>query len=213
MNDHTSLLGTLIIISSAYLIGSVPFGLLIGRIAKGVDIRDYGSGSTGATNLMRVCGAPYGITALSLDMSKAIIPMVVVIYLLDTDSWVHAFTGIAVMCGHSWPIYIKFKGGKGVASGLAALFVLSPISGVIATIMGLPVIAFTRYVSLGSLLGSTAGCTSLMFLSVHSFDNLLKLPPSYAFYALISWLVTVSLHKENMNRLIKGTESKIGTRI
>ena len=213
MNDSTFLLAAVLIICSAYLVGSVPFGLLIGKIIKGIDIRDHGSGSTGATNLMRICGARLGISALLLDMGKSVIPMVIVIYVLDVDNWVHAFTGIAVICGHSWPIYIKFKGGKGIASGWAALLVLSPISGLIATAAGLPIIAITRYVSLGSIAGSTVGCASLVFLSLHGFDNIIKLPSSYFFYALIGWIVTISLHKQNMNRLIKGTESKIGTRI
>ena len=213
MNDSTSLLAAVLIICSAYLVGSVPFGLLMGKIIKGIDIRDYGSGSTGATNLMRTCGARLGVSALLLDMGKSIIPMVIVIYVLDVDNWVHASTGIAVICGHSWPIYIKFKGGKGIASGWAALFILSPISGLIATAAGLPIIAITRYVSLGSIAGSTVGCASLVFLSLHGFDNIIKLPSSYFFYALVGWIVTISLHKQNMNRLIKGTESKIGTRI
>ena len=213
MNDSTFLLAAVLIICSAYLVGSVPFGLLIGKIIKGIDIRDYGSGSTGATNLMRICGARLGVSALLLDMGKSVIPMVTVIYVLDVANWVHAFTGIAVICGHSWPIYIKFKGGKGIASGWAALFILSPISGLIATAAGLPIIAITRYVSLGSIAGSTVGCASLVFLSLHGFDNIIKLPSSYFFYALVGWIVTISLHKQNMNRLINGTESKIGTRI
>ena len=213
MNDSTFLLAAVLIICSAYLVGSVPFGLLIGKIIKGIDIRDYGSGSTGATNLMRICGARLGVSALLLDMGKSVIPMVTVIYVLDVANWVHAFTGIAVICGHSWPIYIKFKGGKGIASGWAALFILSPISGLIATAAGLPIIAITRYVSLGSIAGSTVGCASLVFLSLHGFDNIIKLPSSYFFYAIVGWIVTISLHKQNMNRLINGTESKIGTRI
>ena len=213
MNSETSLLAAALIISSAYLIGSIPFGLLIGKIVKGIDIRDHGSGSTGATNLLRICGPICGISALILDMSKAVIPMIVTIHLLEVSNWIHPFTGIAIICGHSWPIYIKFKGGKGIASGWAALIILSPISGLIATATGLPIIALTRYVSLGSLAGSTAGCASLVFLSLHSFDNLLKLPTSYFFFALAGWMITVGLHKQNMNRLIKGTESKIGTRI
>ncbi|MCL0105423.1 glycerol-3-phosphate 1-O-acyltransferase PlsY [Dehalococcoidia bacterium] len=213
MNDSPSLLAAVLIICSAYLVGSIPFGLLIGKIIKGIDIRDYGSGSTGATNLMRICGARLGVSALLLDMGKSVIPMVTVIYVLDVANWVHAFTGIAVICGHSWPIYIKFKGGKGIASGWAALFILSPISGLIATAAGLPIIAITRYVSLGSIAGSTVGCASLVFLSLHGFDNIIKLPSSYFFYAIVGWIVTISLHKQNMNRLINGTESKIGTRI
>jgi len=212
MNSFPAIFEATLIISASYLIGSIPFGLLIGKTVKGVDIREYGSGSTGATNLLRVCGTVYGVTALLLDMAKAIVPMLIVVYVIEIDSLIHALAGIAIICGHSWPIYINFKGGKGIASGWATLFILSPLSGLIATAIGLPIIAFTRFVSLGSISGSTAGCVSLMFLSIHNFDNVPKLPIYYFFYALIGWVITISLHKQNISRLMKGTESKIGTR-
>ena len=196
-----------------YLVGSISFGLLIGKLIKGIDIRNFGSGSTGATNVARVCGAPWGIIALILDMGKAAIPLAITVYILETPDWSHPLTGLAAIAGHTWPLFTNFKGGKGIASGWAALIVLSPWSGIVATLAAAPVIGITIYVSLGSIIGSTVGGSSITVLAILSkcgIEEVPNIPLVYITYGIIGSLVTVILHKENIKRLINGDESKLG---
>ena len=143
-----NIIAGIIFVVLAYLVGSISFGLLIGKLIKGIDIRNFGSGSTGATNVARVCGPIWGIIALILDMGKAAIPVALTVYILETPDWSHSLTGLSAIAGHIWPLFTNFKGGKGIASGWAALIVLSPWAGVAATLAAAPVIGITRYLSL-----------------------------------------------------------------
>ena len=202
MNSH---LAGLLFIVAGYLIGSVSFGLIIGRVVKGIDIREYGSGSTGATNVMRTCGVFWGITALVLDMMKAAVPIAFAVHVYSTPLYVHPFIGISAILGHVRPIFTGFHGGKGIASGWASLIVLSPWSGLAAIMFAAPVMGATRYVSLGSMVGSTAGAWTLIILSMFGYC-----PSNYSIFGLVGWLATIYLHKENIKRLIEGTEHKMG---
>jgi glycerol-3-phosphate acyltransferase PlsY len=200
------LVGAALVIFS-YLLGSVAFGLIITRMVKGIDIRQYASGSTGATNVMRACGWRWGILAFALDMFKAALPLLIVIYIYDfgIPSWVHPVIGLAAIFGHIWPIFTNFRGGKGIASGWSALIVLSPWSGLIAGIFSFPFMLFTRYVSLGSIIGSLSGGIAITTLSIFGY-----IEPSYCAFGLVGSALTILKHKDNINRLLNGTERKIG---
>ena len=196
-----------------YLVGSISFGLLIGKLVKGIDIRNFGSGSSGATNVARVCGPIWGIVALTLDMGKAAIPVAITVYVLETPNWSHSLTGLAAIVGHSWPLFTNFKGGKGIASGLAALIVLSPWSGLAAILAAAPLIGVTKYVSLGSIIGSTVGGSSITALAILNnvgIEGVPNIPLIYIPYGLIGSSITIILHRENIKRLINGNESKLG---
>lgn len=203
----------IVFIVLGYLVGSISFGLLIGKLIKDVDIRNFGSGSTGATNVARVCGPIWGIVALTLDMGKAAIPVAITVYILETPNWSHSLTGLAAIAGHSWPLFTNFKGGKGIASGLAALIVLSPWSGLAAILAAAPVIGVTKYVSLGSIIGSTVGGSSITALAILNnvgIEGVPNIPLIYIPYGLIGSSITIILHRENIKRLINGNESKLG---
>ena len=189
----------------SYILASISFGLLIGKWSKGIDIREYGSGSTGATNVARNCGNSWGILAFILDMGKAAIPIYRAMYLVDTPEWSHPVIGLSAIAGHSWPLFSNFKGGKGIASGLSALIVLSPVSGIVAIISAAPIMVATRYVSLGSIVGSGAGGICIVIISLTS-----NLPDIYCLYGLIGSSVTIALHHRNILRLLRGEESKFG---
>lgn len=189
----------------SYILASISFGLLIGKLSKGIDIREYGSGSTGATNVARNCGNSWGILALILDMGKAAIPIYIAMYLVETPEWSHPVIGLSAIAGHSWPLFSNFKGGKGIASGLSALIVLSPVSGIVAIISAAPIMVATRYVSLGSMVGSGAGGICIVIISLTS-----NLPDIYCLYGLIGSSVTIALHHRNILRLLRGEESKFG---
>ena len=189
----------------SYIVASISFGLLIGKLSKGIDIREYGSGSTGATNVARNCGTAWGILALILDMGKAAIPLYIAMYIVETPEWSHPVIGLSAIAGHSWPLFTNFKGGKGIASGWSALIVLSPVSGIVAIISAAPIMVATRYVSLGSIVGSGAGGICIVIISLTS-----NLPDIYCIYGFIGSSVTIVLHHKNILRLLRGEESKFG---
>ena len=196
-----------VLIGSSYLLGSVSFGLIIARIVKGIDIRQFASGSTGATNVMRACGWRWAVLAMALDMLKAGLPLFIVIYIHDfgVANWTHPIMGLSAICGHIWPIFTNFKGGKGIASGWSALIVLSPLSGLIATFCSFPFMIFTRYVSLGSIIGSLSGGLIVTILSILEVCD-----SSYCVFGLGGSALTILKHRDNINRLLNGTERKIG---
>lgn len=136
----------------AYLLGAVPFGLLVVRAVTGRDIRKEGSGNIGASNVYRVAGPAVGVLVLSLDLLKGLLP-VVVSQRLGLDSATTIAAGLAAIAGHNWSVFLRGAGGKGVATSYGVLLALSPAAGLIAAGIWVAVILITRYASLASLLG------------------------------------------------------------
>ena len=203
----------IVFILTGYLVGSISFGLIIGKAVKKIDIRQYGSGSTGATNVARTCGPMYGAIVLLLDMAKATLPLVFAVHIIDTPIWSHPLIGLSAIVGHVWPLYTRFRGGKGIAPGWAALTILCPWSGLLATLTGVPLIIIFRYVSLGSICGSILGTTSLViFCFVSPLPLIDSVPYTYSIFGVLGSIITVALHRQNILRLINGKEKKIGQR-
>ena len=196
----------LFMIPISYLIGSIPFGVLIGWVIKRVDIREHGSGNIGMTNVMRLAGVPAGIVVLALDMGKAVLAVILGMWLWNSAG-VTTICALLVLTGHIWPVFIGFKGGRGTASGWAALFVLSPISGLVATVVALPLLFMTKYVSVGSIVGATVGGLTITGLAFSGHTE-----THYAWFGLIGTSLILLRHRENMKRLIKGEERKLGNR-
>jgi glycerol-3-phosphate acyltransferase PlsY len=201
------LIGYLVLVPVGYLLGSVPFGLVVGWAFRRVDIRNYGSGSTGMTNVLRTLGVPAGILALLLDMGKAVLAVVLARVFTDSQG-VEVAAALSTMFGHNWPVFFRFKGGKGTATGWASLLILSPIAGLVASVVGLGTAGITRYVSLGSLLGSTLGPAVLIVLVLLGREPLV-----YAWFGVIAAPLIIVQHKDNIERLIKGQERKLGRRV
>ena len=154
MNDPWS---WIVAIPVAYVLGSLPFGVIIGRLFSRVDVTEVGSGSIGATNVMRISGVKAGALALLLDGAKGAVAIAVAKIVADGSSpELEATAGLIAIVGHNWSVFIGFKGGKGVTTGWAALGVMSPWAS-LATLAGAPVAGFTRWVSLGSIVGATTG--------------------------------------------------------
>jgi glycerol-3-phosphate acyltransferase PlsY len=184
-----------------YFIGSISFSYLIAKKIKKVDIRTQGSGNAGATNTLRVLGWGPAIAVLLLDASKGIIA-VLISYLFGVESWVAFLAGLFAIVGHNWPIYYGFRGGKGVATTIGVFAILVFIPALIAGLVAIATIAITRYVSLGSLLFMLL----IPLLTIVLGDYGL----TYILLAIVISLLSLWRHRTNIQRLIKGTENKIG---
>ena len=194
----------LVLIPIGYALGSLPFGLIVGWIVKGADVRDFGSGRTGFTNVLRTVGVPAAVLVLALDMGKGALAVVLARVLADSHG-VEVAAALAALAGHNWPAFLGFKGGRGVASGLGALVILSPLSGLVAAAVGLPVAAGTRFVSLGSILGTLSGTGVLIGLVASGHA-----PSEYLWFAGIAGPTVIAQHRENIARLLRGEELRLG---
>ena len=195
-------------VALAYLVGAMPSGLIVGRVWRGVDIRNYGSGATGATNVYRTLGRVPAALVLILDFLKGALPLLatrIIASLLEVGGpdWLEAVAGIAVIAGHTWPVYVGFKGGKGIATGAGALTVISPYAAA-ATLISLPIIAATRYVSLGALIGAGATIPTTVALAIFW-----GWPYAHILFTVIGFAMILFRHSSNINRLLEGTERRM----
>lgn len=186
------------LIGITYFIAAIPFGLLVARL-KNINLREIGSGNIGATNVYRAMGAKYGILVFIFDAVKGGIPTYVAT-LVDPNPLFHILIGAIAVTGHSLSCYVKFKGGKGVATGAGVIIALSPIIGLVMIILAAILIYVTRYVALTSIVCAIA--TPLLFY-------ILKYPLAYVgMFAAIGIFIIVR-HRSNIERLLKGTENKV----
>ena len=198
------MIGYIVAITIGYALGAVPFGLLIGKVFKGVDIREYGSGKTGTTNVLRTVGVKAGLAVLVLDMGKGAAAVFVARFVFDIPG-PEVAAGLATLVGHNWPVSTGFRGGRGTAPGLGTLYVLSPYSGIAATVLGVPVMILSRYVSLGSMTGAATGLVALIILSLLGIH-----PVEYVAYGVLGGSLVLWRHRDNIVRIIRGQERKIG---
>ena len=190
---------TIFIVLGAYLIGSIPFGYLLARFWKGIDIRQYGSGNIGATNVWRTLGKGPGVVVLLLDLLKGATAVLLAKQLENSDVAALA-AALAVMSGHSWPIWLGFKGGKIIAAGAGAILAIAPIPLLLAFLIFVLVVAISRYVSLGSIL---AAVSLPIWMAVLHYNHTMIL------FSVLVAAFAVWRHSTNIKRLLQGTESKI----
>jgi len=191
-----------LLILAAYLLGSIPFGLLLARI-KGVDLQKVGSGNIGATNVYRCVGKRWGIAAFVLDAVKGFVPAFVFPMLVShAPAWLGLACGVAAVAGHNWPVWLKFKGGKGVSTSAGMLLGIAPAAVGIGFVVFAITVLLTRYVSLGSILAAIAVPTA--FIAMDRTENHLL-----AGALVVMGLLTIFKHRTNIGRLLKGTEPKI----
>lgn len=187
----------------AYLLGSISFSYLIARWVKGVDIREHGSGNAGATNTLRVLGKGPAILVLLLDAFKGLIAVYLGYLLIGDQPWMLAICGMLAIIGHNWPIFLRFRGGKGVATTIGVVIALFFYAGLISGVIAIILIVITRFVSLGSLVFTA----SLPFVLL-AFQN--YYPPAYLWLSVAMALLAIIRHRKNINSLFQGTERKIG---
>ena len=188
----------IVLFSLTYVISAIPFGVVVSRL-KGVDLRQVGSGNIGATNVYRALGIKVAAFVFLLDAIKGFIPTFISMQLFS-DAWVHVVVGCVSIVGHSLSCFVKFKGGKGAATGIGVLVALSPVISVGIILLAAAIIKWTRYVSLATILCSVV--TPILFYS-------LKYPNEYVLFLIIICLFIILRHKSNIERLLKGQENKI----
>jgi len=200
------ILFSLLIAILSYLLGCFSTGITISR-AQGVDIRSKGSKNTGASNVLRVLGLKSGLVTFVGDFLKAALAVLIGHLLLPGETFgVMDFGkmlgGLFAVLGHNWPVFYGFKGGKGVACSAAVVFFVSPLWGIIAIVICLLVIAITRYISLGSM---TLLFLYMVFMCVNHWGEWVK-----CLFTVILFVLCVWRHRANLQRLLNGTENKIG---
>jgi glycerol-3-phosphate acyltransferase PlsY len=204
------------IILIGYLMGSIPFGVIVSQYTAKKDLRTFGSGKTGATNVLRTAGKKAAILVVAGDLLKGVVPVILATYIFNGKLLVvgnfgigadlaQIFAGLAAIAGHNWSVFLKFKGGRGVATFLGGLLAICPPAALISGEVLLFSAGVTRFASFGSILGVVTAYVVLVPLTV-----VYHFPLAYLAYALIGSITIIIMHKDNITRLISGTERKIG---
>jgi acyl phosphate:glycerol-3-phosphate acyltransferase len=205
-----------LVIVLGYLLGSIPFGVLISRRKGKVDILKSGSGKMGTTNVLRTSGAKAAVMVLVGDLVKGVLAVVFAGLIFGNDFLiVHNFAlgtlvaqvlaALAAVAGHNWSVFLKFKGGRGVATFFGGLMALCPPAAIMGGEILIVSAGFTKYMSFGSILGTVMVYVILAVLTVFY-----KFPVEYLIYSLVGGLVIIVMHRDNINRLLAGTERKLG---
>lgn len=203
----------------SYFLGSIPFGLLVAKRSAKVDIRQYGSGKIGTTNVLRVAGRKAAAAVFSLDLLKGVLAVILgglIIgreYLIVGEFGFGLMTGqvlgaLAAMAGHNWSIFLKFRGGRGVATFFGGLIALSPVVALFGGEVFILGAGLTRFASLGSLAGAVGAYAILVPLTVIN-----GFPIEYLIYTLIGTIAIIIMHRDNIARLMAGTERKVGEKV
>ncbi|MBR0358290.1 MAG: glycerol-3-phosphate 1-O-acyltransferase PlsY [Selenomonadaceae bacterium] len=183
----------------SYLLGSIPNGLILGKAIWGVDLRQHGSKNIGATNAWRTIGKAGGISIFALDFLKGAVSAYLGLHLGGSEL-AGVLCGILAIAGHSWSVFLAFKGGKGVATGLGVIAALMPMVTLIVFAVWFAIVYFTGYVSLGSIIGAALVPILTLFFGLHT---------EFLILGLIAAVFIIYRHKSNIERLLNGTESKI----
>jgi glycerol-3-phosphate acyltransferase PlsY len=187
----------------AYLVGSIPFGLVVSRALARVDIRRHGSGNIGTANVLRIVGKRAAVLTLVGDLLKGFLPVLAARSLGVSELWV-AGVGLAAVLGHNWPVYLRFAGGKGVATSFGALLAMTPLPALLGLLAWMVVILIFRYTSLAALIASA--CVPPVIL-------LFTGTGPYFGFSLVAALLIFVRHRDNMKRLWAGTEHRVGQRV
>ena len=208
------------VIIGGYILGSIPFGVIISRWSARVDVRDFGSGKTGATNVLRVAGKKAALTAVLLDFFKGTLAVFLAGLLFRGDSlalasgyWglaagAQVLAGMAAVGGHKWPVFLSFRGGRGVATYFGGLLALYPPAAVVGGGILFLSVGLTRYVSLGSIIGAVSALVLLLPLTLFYGVSL-----AYLVFTLFGAVFIIVVHRDNIARLRAGKERKIGEKV
>ena len=195
----------LLLIAAGYVAGSIPVGVLIARLTGGTDPRSVGSGRTGGTNALRAMGRKWAVVVVTGDLLKGALPVLLARFLTGGDPVAEVLAGGASVVGSSRSIFLRFGGGRGVGTGVGTLLVIQPLVVAIVAPVFVLVILITKYVSLGSLLGSAAILPAMLILWAVASG---AVPPAYLWYAALGPVLIWVAHADNIDRLLHGQERK-----
>jgi glycerol-3-phosphate acyltransferase PlsY len=202
--NSTALALAVAIVVGGYLLGSVPFGLLVAKRQAGIDLRRYGSGSTGATNVYRAVGWKASTAVIAADVLKAVIPILVARYVTGLPV-VESAAGLAAIAGHCWPIYTGGTGGKGAASSLGAILVINAPIGIGCLVVAVLAVLRTRIVSVGSISAAVVGAVGMSYLLATG-----QAPIGHLLFTVGCPVIMIVRHWDNIGRLLAGRERKLG---
>ena len=200
------MLNMVLLIVLCYLLGSIPFGYIVVKLTKGVDVRQLGSQSIGATNVLRVSGKTASVLVLVLDVLKGYLAVGLANYFFVSPAAVdlaEIIAAFSVIAGHSWPVFLNFRGGKSVATGFGAFLGMMPVTAILILAVFVIIVAVSGFVSLGSIIAVSLIPVFCIFYGKQ---------PVFILVALAIALLILIRHKDNIKRLISGTENKIGNK-
>ena len=174
------------------------------RLRMGVDVRDYGSGRTGMSNVLRTGGAKLAAMVLTLDIAKGVMAVVIARAVIGTNT-AEVAAAIIVLVGHNWPVFLQFKGGRGILTALGGLAIMAPVPAILATATFLAVTAWSRYISLGSMVGVIIGAISVLALALAGLHS-----NTYMIYGFIACAMIIWQHRDNIRRIRQGSERRLG---
>jgi len=198
------MLTRIILLLGGYLLGSIPFGLIVGMLWKGVDIRKYGSGNIGTTNTLRALGRGPAAVVMVLDVSKGYFPVMAATRLFPGHSWIVLLAAMSAIIGHTLSVFLKLKGGKGVATSLGVIIGFDPIVAAIVFVVWVTFVALTKYVSLASIIA----CSSVPIIML-----LFHKPIAYVLFGLVAATYVILKHRSNIKRLLAGNEARWGEKV
>jgi glycerol-3-phosphate acyltransferase PlsY len=201
--DPAMVLQTLVLMLVAYLAGSIPMGVVVARLTGGTDPRTIGSGRTGGTNALRALGRGRAAVVVTGDLLKGAVPVLLARYITG-DPLVEVLCGAAAVAGAIWSVFAGFRSGRGVGTGVGTMLVIQPVAVLLATPVFIGVILLTRYVSLGSLIGSAAMFPAMLLVLLVVPET----PLPYVIYSAVGAALIWLAHADNIDRLIHGTERK-----
>ena len=193
----------LLVLVGCYLLGAIPFGVLVGKVARGIDIREFGSGNIGASNVLRTLGVGPALLVFVLDTAKGT-AAVVACRALKMEPWIVVMGGVLSIVGHSFSVFLRFRGGKGVATSLGMIIGLNPMIAGIAFGLWLVIVGLTRIISVGSMLAAVS-VPAMMFAWEKHVE--------YQAIAVMAATLILVKHRSNVKRLLAGTEPRIGQRV
>ena len=192
------------VIPIAYLLGSISWGYMLLQLKMGVDVREYGSGRTGMSNVLRTGGVRSAAVVLTLDIAKGVIAVVIARAVIGTTA-AEVSAGLIVLVGHNWPVFLQFKGGRGILTALGCLALMVPVAAIIATATFLAITALSRYISLGSVVGVVIGALAILALALAGMNS-----DTYMVYGFIAAAMIVWQHRDNIQRIRDGNERRLG---
>ena len=209
----------LLVIVIGYLLGSIPFGQLVGRLSTGADIRKQGSGRTGATNVLRTAGSKAAALVASLDVAKGILAVVIAGLIIGNNYLIvgnfglgmlvaQVMAALAAMAGHIWPVFLGFRGGRGVATFFGGLIALVPAAALFGGEILILGAGLTGYASLGSIIGAVSAYAIMIPLTI-----MYGFPIEYLIYTLVGTIIVIVMHRDNIGRLLSGTERRLSPKL